>query len=34
MELIRPDWPVPPNVKAIVTTRPFGDMAAGAPGCS
>ena len=32
MELIRPDWPVPPNVKAIVTTRPFGDVAAGAPG--
>jgi hypothetical protein len=32
MELIRPDWPAPANVKAIVTTRPFGDMAAGAPG--
>jgi polyphenol oxidase len=32
MELIRPDWPAPSNVKAIVTTRPFGDMAAGAPG--
>jgi len=32
MELIRPDWPVPCNVKAIVTTRPFGDMARGAPG--
>jgi len=32
MELIRPDWPVPSNVKAIVTTRPFGDMAGGAPG--
>ena len=31
MELIRPDWPVPCNVKAIVTTRPFGDMARGAP---
>jgi YfiH family protein len=32
MELIRPDWPAPSNVKAIVTTRAFGDMAAGAPG--
>src|SRR2546428_12502706 len=32
MELIRPDWPAPSNVKALVTTRPFGDMAAGAPG--
>jgi YfiH family protein len=32
MELIRPDWPAPSKVKAIVTTRPFGDMAAGAPG--
>ncbi len=32
MELIRPDWPAPSNVKAFVTTRPFGDMAAGAPG--
>jgi YfiH family protein len=32
MELIQPDWPVPSNVKAIVTTRPFGDMAGGAPG--
>ncbi len=32
MELIRPDWPAPSNVKAIVTTRSFGDMATGAPG--
>src|SRR5258708_27861289 len=32
MELIQPAWPVPSNVKAIVTTRPFGDMAGGAPG--
>jgi len=32
MELIRPDWPVPSNVKAIVTTRLFGDIATGAPG--
>ncbi len=32
MELIRPDWPAPSNVKAIVTTRLFGDMATGAPG--
>jgi polyphenol oxidase len=32
MELIRPDWPVPSNVRAIVTTRPFGDMAEGSPG--
>src|SRR2546426_2934389 len=32
MELIRPDWPAPSNVNALVTTRPFGDMAAGAPG--
>src|SRR3989441_3988823 len=32
MELIRPDWPAPSNVKALVTTRPLGDMAAGAPG--
>ncbi|TMH98007.1 MAG: peptidoglycan editing factor PgeF [Betaproteobacteria bacterium] len=32
MELIRPDWPAPANVKALVTTRPFGDMAADAPG--
>jgi len=31
MELIRPDWPVPSNAKAIVTTRSLGDMA-GAPG--
>jgi YfiH family protein len=27
MELIRPDWPVPSNAKAIVTTRFLGDMA-------
>jgi len=32
MELIRPDWPAPSNVKAIVTTRLFGDIATGAPG--
>src|SRR3989441_691444 len=32
MELIRPDWPAPSNVRALVTTRPFGDMAAGGPG--
>jgi hypothetical protein len=32
MELIRPDWPVPSNVKAIVTTRSLGDMAGGGPG--
>jgi len=34
MELIRPDWPAPSNVKAIVTTRLLGDMATGASGSS
>jgi YfiH family protein len=24
--LIRPDWPAHPSVRALVTTRPFGDM--------
>jgi len=26
VESIRPDWPAPPNVRALVTTRPFGDL--------
>ena len=26
-ELIRPEWPAPPRVRALVTTRQFGDMA-------
>ncbi len=30
--LIFPEWQAPPNVRALVTTRPFGDMARGAPG--
>jgi YfiH family protein len=25
-ELILPDWPAPPSVRALVTTRSFGDM--------
>lgn len=31
-ELIVPDWPAPPSVRAVVTTRAFGDMRAGAAG--
>lgn len=27
MEVIRPDWPAPPGVRALVTTRAMGDMA-------
>ncbi len=27
MDFITPSWPAPPNVKAMVTLRPFGDMA-------
>lgn len=30
--LIEPDWPAPPNVRALVTTRAFGDLARGASG--
>jgi hypothetical protein len=30
--LICPEWHAPPNVRALVTTRHFGDMARGAPG--
>lgn len=30
-EVIAPDWPAPPGVRALVTTRAFGDMR-GAPG--
>jgi YfiH family protein len=30
MDVIRPEWGAPPNVRALVTTRAFGDMA-GAP---
>jgi polyphenol oxidase len=26
-EIIRPEWPAPPRVKALVTTRSLGDMA-------
>jgi YfiH family protein len=26
VDLIRPDWPAPPNVRALVTTRALGDM--------
>ena len=32
MTPIRPDWKAPPSVRALVTTRAFGDMARGAPG--
>ncbi len=28
--MIHPDWPAPPRVRALVTTRAFGDMARGA----
>jgi YfiH family protein len=31
-ELIVPDWPAPPSVRALVTTRSFGDMRAGGAG--
>lgn len=31
-ELIVPDWPAPPSVRAVVTTRTFGDMRAGGAG--
>ena len=27
MDVIRPEWRAPPNVRALVTTRAFGDMA-------
>ncbi len=26
MDVIRPDWPAPPRVRALVTTRAFGDV--------
>jgi YfiH family protein len=29
MSLLRPEWPAPANVHALVTTRAFGDMARG-----
>lgn len=32
MTPLRPGWKAPPNVRALVTTRAFGDMARGAPG--
>lgn len=32
MTLIRPEWPAPANVRALITTRAFGDMARGASG--
>ena len=32
MSTIGPDWPVPERVRALVTTRSFGDMARGGPG--
>jgi hypothetical protein len=31
-ELIAPDWPAPPGVRAFVTTRSFGDMRKGGEG--
>lgn len=31
-DLIVPEWPVPARVRALVTTRAFGDMARGASG--
>jgi len=30
--LLYPEWPAPARVKALVTTRGFGDLARGAPG--
>jgi YfiH family protein len=30
--LLRPDWPAPSTVQAVMTTRAFGDMARSAPG--
>ena len=32
MAILRPDWPAPQHVHALVTLRDFGDMARGAPG--
>jgi hypothetical protein len=29
--MIEPDWQAPPSVRALVTTRPFGDLAAAEP---
>lgn len=33
-ELIAPDWPAPPGVRALFTTRSFGDMRKGGAGCT